>query len=147
MISKKCKYAIKAILYIARHQDREEAVFSTEIAEKEGIPQKFLESILRDLRNNRLLYSKRGRHGGYKLLKKPSEISFTDIIRIMDGPIAMLPCVSLNYYIPCEECRQEETCAIREVFLKVRDVTLEVLYEATIDKVADTPSVSTGAAS
>lgn len=134
MISKKCKYAIKAILYIARNQQREEAVYAAEIAEREGIPLKFLESILRDLRNNGILLSKRGRGGGYKLLKKAEEISFTEIIRIMDGPIAMLPCVSLHYYVRCDECAIEENCPIRTVFLQVRDATLGILSGATVDQ-------------
>ncbi len=133
MISKKCKYAIKAILYIARNELEQKAIFSSEIAEKEGIPKKFLESILLDLRNNGILISRRGRHGGYRLLRRPEDISFTEIIRIMDGPIAMLPCVSLNYYSPCFECKNEETCVIRIVFEKVRDATLNVLNKSTIN--------------
>lgn len=134
MISKKCKYAIKAILYIARNELEQKAIFSSEIAEKEGIPKKFLESILLDLRNNGILISRRGRHGGYRLLRRPKDISFTEIIRIMDGPIAMLPCVSLNYYSPCLECKHEETCVIRTVFEQVRDATLNVLNKSTIDR-------------
>lgn len=136
MVSKKCKYAIKAILYIARNEGEGVSIFSSEIAKNEQIPQKFLESILRDLCNHRILVSKRGRNGGYRLLRKPEDISFTEIMRLMDGPIALMPCVSLNYYTPCAECKAEENCAIREVFLKVRDVTLEIFDNATIDKLA-----------
>lgn len=134
MISKKCKYAIKAILYIARNEQQNRAIFSSEIAENEGIPKKFLESILLDLRNNGILRSRRGKNGGYSMLKRPEEINFTEIIRIMDGPIAMLPCVSLNYYSPCLECKDEETCAIRKVFEQVRDVTLDVLNNSSFEK-------------
>ncbi|WP_020538832.1 RrF2 family transcriptional regulator [Lewinella cohaerens] len=136
MVSKKCKYAIKAILYIARNEADDRSIFASEIAKNENIPQKFLESILRELCNQRILVSKRGRYGGYRLLKQPSEISFTEVMRIMDGPIALMPCVSLNYYTPCEECNQEEDCVIRAVFLKVRDVTLDIFNAATIDKLA-----------
>ena len=82
MVSKKCKYAIKAILYIARNEAEERSIFASEIAEKELIPQKFLETILRELCNQRILISKRGRYGGYRLLRKPSEISFTEIMRM-----------------------------------------------------------------
>ncbi|MEL7221849.1 MAG: Rrf2 family transcriptional regulator, partial [Bacteroidota bacterium] len=110
------------------------SIFASEIAKNEEIPQKFLESILRELCNQRILVSKRGRYGGYRLLKQPAEISFTEVMRIMDGPIALMPCVSLNYYTPCDECKREETCAIREVFLKVRDVTLDIFNNATVDK-------------
>lgn len=134
MISKKCKYAIKAILYIARNEQHDKAIFSSEIAENEGIPKKFLESILLDLRNNGILRSRRGKNGGYSMLKQPEQINFTEIIRIMDGPIAMLPCVSLNYYSPCLECKDEETCAIRSVFEKVRDATLDVLNNSSFEK-------------
>lgn len=136
MVSKKCKYAIKAILYIARNEADDRSIFASEIAKNENIPQKFLESILRELCNQRILVSKRGRYGGYRLLKQPSEISFTEVMRIMDGPIALMPCVSLNYYTPCEECNQEEECVIRQVFLQVRNATLDIFNGATIDKLA-----------
>lgn len=133
MITQKCKYAIKAILHIARHNNEEKLVFASEIAEQEQIPKKFLETILRDLRNHGIISSKRGKFGGYHLLKKPEEISFTEIIRIVDGPIAMLPCVSLNYYTQCEDCN-EKNCQVKNVFEKVRDATLQVLNNSTIDK-------------
>lgn len=129
MISKKCKYAIKALSYIAKVSGSKN-IFSSEIAEKERIPKKFLEGILRELRNAKLLNSQRGAKGGYSLNKKPEDITLTEIIRLMDGPIALMPCVSLNYYASCEECKEEEVCSIRETFLKIRDATLEV-YETT----------------
>jgi Rrf2 family protein len=136
MVSKKCKYAIKAILYIARNEAEDSSIFASEIAKNENIPQKFLESILRELCNQRILVSKRGRYGGYRLLRPPADISFTEIMRIMDGPVALMPCVSLNYYTPCDECKQEEHCVIRAVFLQVRDATLDIFNSATIDKLA-----------
>ncbi len=142
MVSKKCKYAIKAILYIARHQADDRPIFSAEIAANEGIPKKFLETILRELCNQRILVSRRGRAGGYRLIKAHSEISFTEIIRSMYGPIALMPCVSLNYYTPCEECNQEEDCVIRAVFLKVRDCTLDVFNAATVDKLVHTEATT-----
>ena len=132
MISKKCKYAIKALLYLADNQSEERSIFSTEIAENENIPQKFLETILRELRNFQLLKSKRGKTGGYKLLKKPSEIKLAELMRMMDGPIALLPCVSLNYYASCDECN-ETTCTIKPVFEKVRDQTLSILGNTSIE--------------
>lgn len=132
MISKKCKYAIKALLYLADNQSEERSIFSTEIAEKENIPQKFLETILRELRNFQLLQSKRGKTGGYKLLKKPAEIKLSELMRMMDGPIALLPCVSLNYYAPCDEC-DEKSCSIKPIFEKVRDETLSILGNTTIE--------------
>lgn len=132
MISKKCKYAIKALLYLADNQSEERSIFSTEIADKQKIPQKFLETILRELRNFQILQSKRGKTGGYKLLKNPSEIKLTDLMRMMDGPIAMLPCVSINYYASCDECN-ESNCTIKPVFEKVRDQTLAILGNTTIE--------------
>ena len=133
MISKKCKYAIKALLYLAAHENEDRAIFSTEIAEKERIPKKFLETILRELRNFQILQSKRGKTGGYRLIKKPDSLNLAELIRLMDGPIALLPCVSLNYYASCEEC-DEQNCQIKGVFEQVRDRTLEVLTATTIDQ-------------
>lgn len=132
MISKKCKYAIKALLYLADNQVENRSIYSTEIAEKEKIPQKFLETILRELRNFQLLQSKRGKTGGYRLLKNPSEIKVAELMRMMDGPIALLPCVSLHYYAPCEEC-DEKTCTIKPVFEQVRDQTLTILGNTSIE--------------
>ena len=132
MISKKCKYAIKALLYLADHQSEDRSIFSSEIAEQEKIPKKFLETILRELRNFKLLQSQRGKTGGYRLLKDPKDIFLAELIRLVDGPIAMLPCVSLNYYASCEEC-DEENCKIKSVFEQVRDKTLKVLTRTSID--------------
>ncbi len=131
VISNKCKYAIRALLYIARQSEEDRAVMTSEIAEAQKIPRKFLEGILRDLRNNRILDSKRGKDGGFRLLRKPEEVSMTEIMRIMDGPIAMLPCVSLNYYRSCEEC-DEDCCQVKGLFEQVRDRTLEVLNNANL---------------
>lgn len=131
MISNKCKYAIKALTYIARNSDSNKSVMTADIAREQNIPRKFLEIILRDLRNNRILESRRGKDGGFRLLRPAEEISLTEIMRIIDGPIAMLPCVSLNYYRSCDEC-EEEVCEIKGVFEQVRDRTLEVLNGKTI---------------
>jgi Rrf2 family protein len=131
MISNKCKYAIKALTYIARNSDSTKSVMTADIAREQNIPRKFLEIILRDLRNNRILESRRGKDGGFRLLRPAEEISLTEIMRIIDGPIAMLPCVSLNYYRSCDEC-EEEVCEIKGVFEQVRDRTLEVLNGKTI---------------
>lgn len=131
MISNKCKYAIKALQYIAKNNEEGKSIMSSEIASQENIPKKFLEAILHQLKNNQILSSKRGAHGGYKLLKDPADISLTEIMRIIDGPIALLPCVSLNYYESCGEC-DEKKCKIKGVFEEVRDRTLEILTKTTI---------------
>jgi Rrf2 family protein len=134
MLSKKCKYAIHALVYLAERY-QEGPVHIQEIAEKRNIPKKFLEAILLELRKAKVLHSKKGKGGGYYLYQKPSEVNLMEIMRLMDGPIAMLPCVSLNYYERCEECRSEKTCGIRDVFIKVRDETLEILGGSTLDKI------------
>ncbi|MBS1486499.1 MAG: Rrf2 family transcriptional regulator [Bacteroidetes bacterium] len=134
MLSKKCKYAIHALVYLAERYQKG-PVHIQEIAEKKNIPKKFLEAILLELRKAKVLHSKKGKGGGYTLYQKPSEVNLMEIMRLMDGPIALLPCVSLNYYERCEECRSEKTCGIRDVFLNVRDETLEILGGSTLDKI------------
>lgn len=134
MLSKKCKYAIHALVYLAERY-QEGPVHIQEIAEKKSIPKKFLEAILLELRNAKVLHSKKGKGGGYYLYRKPSEVNLMEVIRLMDGAIAMLPCVSINYYEKCEECRNEKTCGIRDSFIKVRDQTLEILGGSTLDKI------------
>jgi Rrf2 family protein len=134
MLSKKCKYAIHALVYLAERY-QEGPVHIQEIAENRSIPKKFLEAILLELRNAKILHSKKGKGGGYYLYQKPSEVNLMEIIRLMDGAIAMLPCVSLNYYERCEECQNEKTCGIRDNFIKVRDETLRILGGATLDKI------------
>lgn len=127
MLSKKSKYAINALLYIARHAEEERPILASEISKSENIPHKFLESILLNLKNAGILRSKRGRHGGYFLKMQPEEINLITVMRLFDGPIALLPCVSLNYYDTCDECQDEKTCGIRAVFLMIRDHTLDTL--------------------
>jgi len=131
MLSKKTKYAIKALVALGKNADKPPMQIS-KIAEEERIPKKFLEQILLDLRNAGFLYSKKGAGGGYSLNKDPREILLVSIMRITDGPIAMVPCASLNFYHKCEECKSETTCGIRDVFIEVRDATLKILSETSI---------------
>ena len=135
MLSKRTKYGLKALAFIARNYDGEPVAVS-EISRKENIPQKFLESILLTLRKSGVLSSKKGKGGGYYLIKSPDEIPMTDIIRVLEGPIAMLPCVSLNYYEKCSDCPDEETCTVNKLMLKVRDKTLEVFRNNTLADLA-----------
>lgn len=102
------------------------------IASEEHIPKKFLEQILLDLRNAGLLYSKKGAGGGYGLVKDPCEISMVQVLRLTGGPVALLPCVSLNFYQKCDECVNEATCGVRDVFLEVRNATVKILSETSI---------------
>lgn len=131
MLSKKSKYAIHALVYLAERYGKEPVQIG-EIAEAQHIPKKFLEAILLELRNAKILHSKKGKGGGYYLYRKPEEVNLTEVIRLMNGAIAMLPCVSLNYYESCEECIDEKTCTIRSTFMSVRDETLRVLTESNL---------------
>ncbi len=135
MISNRCKYALKALIYIAR-QDKEKSVLSSEISKDERIPKKFLENILRDLKNAQFLTSKRGAKGGYKLNKDPENVTLIEVIRLMDGPIALLPCVSIMYHQPCDTCIDEENCSIRDVFIDVRNATLDIYRKTTLASLA-----------
>jgi Rrf2 family protein len=137
MLSKKTKYAINALVYLAHefNIDKKNPVQISKIADSENIPRKFLEAILLDMRNAGYLGSRKGKTGGYYLLKSPDQINIADIMRLLDGPIALLPCVSLNYYEHCEECKDEATCGIRDVFVDVRIETVRMLKEATLESI------------
>lgn len=132
MLSKKTKYGLKAMAYLARQPERNPILIS-EISMEETIPQKFLEGILLDLKKNGLLASKKGKGGGYYLMKPAEQISVASIIRVLDGPIALLPCVSLNYYQKCDDCKDEVTCTLNRVMVKVRDKTLKVLESQSLE--------------
>lgn len=134
MISKKTKYAINALVYLTKNKAKGPVLIST-IAETQNIPQKFLEAILLDLKNAGILNSKKGRGGGYYLLKDPKKVNLAQVMRLFDGPIALLPCVTYKYYERCEECIDEETCGIRNVIYEVRNQTVELLKKATLYEV------------
>ena len=122
MLSKKSKYALKAMLVLAKEYGQGPVLIS-DMAQREGIPRKFLELILLELKNQGLLQSKKGKGGGYFLGREPHLISVGHIIRVLDGPIAPLPCVSKTAYMRCRECRDERSCGIRIVMKEVRDAT------------------------
>lgn len=126
MLSKRAKYAIKTILFLQDHPELV-PISAKQIAEKENIPYKFLENILRDLKTHQLIKSSRGSEGGYSLAKSPSEISVAQIMRAIDGPIALIPCISERFYESCGECVDEETCRIRKLFAEVRSEMLPIL--------------------
>jgi len=131
MLSKKTKYGLKAITFIARQEDKNPVQIAT-ISKSENISHKFLESILLTLRKSGFLGSKKGKGGGYYLLKEPKDILMTDIIRVLEGPIAMVPCVSLNYYEKCDDCPDEDACGVHKLMIQVRDNTLKVLKNNTL---------------
>ncbi|MGN6212214.1 RrF2 family transcriptional regulator [Parafilimonas sp.] len=137
MLSKKTKYAINALVYLARESKDGEPVQISRIAESENIPRKFLEAILLELRHAGMLNSRKGKTGGYYLQKTTEEINIADVMRLFDGPIALLPCVAYKYYERCEECIDEETCGIRSVFSDVRAQTVRMLKGATLAEIID----------
>lgn len=137
MLSKKTQYAIHALTYLAG-QDKTKPAQVAEIASVRQVSVKFLESILLELRKSGILGSKKGKGGGYYMIKEPEQVQLITIIRLLDGPIAMLPCVSLNYYEKCEMC-DEETCQLRRVMGTVRDATLKILQTTTIKDLTNQP--------
>ncbi|MBW7867674.1 MAG: Rrf2 family transcriptional regulator [Brumimicrobium sp.] len=131
MLSKKTKYGIKALTYICKKQS-EHPISILEISEAEIIPRKFLEAILLDLKKGKILGSRKGKTGGYYLLRNASEIYMSEVIRLLNGPIAMVPCVSLNFYEKCDDCPYEEGCGVNRLMLEVRDSALKILEEKSL---------------
>lgn len=107
------------------------------IAAEENIPKKFLEQILLELKHARLINSRQGIGGGYYLLKAPAAISMAELYRIFDGPIALVPCVSLNFYEPCDDCPDEATCYLRKQMAEVRERTRMIMMEASLQSFLD----------
>jgi len=132
MLSKRTKYGLKALTYIARHQIDNELISIADIAKCEKISRKFLESILLTLKKSGFLNAKKGKGGGYYLIKPASEIKMVDVYRILEGPIAMLPCVSLNYYEECPDCPDEISCGLHRLMIEVRDNTLKIFRNRTL---------------
>jgi Rrf2 family protein len=110
----------------------DQVLMISDITERHNLPKKFLEQILLDLKHHGLVQSRRGRHGGYGLLKAPDEISFGQVVRIIDGPLAPLPCLSKTAYRRCQDCRGEASCAIRRVFARTHQLTSDVLDRMTL---------------
>lgn len=130
MLSKKAQYAIKALEYLAARY-AQGPVLILEIAEKKQIPIKFLENILLELKKADILESKKGKGGGYALKDPPGQTIVANVLRVIDGPIAMLPCVSLYFYQPCETCDPVH-CRIKDLFIEARDAVLDVLEKKTL---------------
>jgi len=131
MLSKKSKYGLKALLVLADDVGRG-PVQASELAERQRLPKKFLEAILLELTRHGLLQSKKGRGGGYVLSRKPGDITVGQVIRILEGPLALIPCVSQTAYRRCEECIDEETCGVRLAMKEVRDATAHILDNTTL---------------
>lgn len=131
MLSKKAKYALQACITLAA-QPVGTPVLIAELARRDGIPKKFLENILLDLRNAGILLSRKGKGGGYLLARPPEQITVGSIVRLMDGPLAPVPCVSQTAYQPCAECQDEAGCGIRIVMKDVRDAMSGILDKTSL---------------
>ena len=131
MLSKKAKYAVKALLALAEHGNAE-PMRIVDLARQERIPRKFLEAILLSLRNHGLLQSRKGRGGGYLLARDPRHIHLGEVVRMFDGPLAPVPCASQTAYVRCEDCRDEATCGVHLAMKAVRDATAKVLDGTSI---------------
>jgi|SRR5579875_2250011 len=131
MLTRKSKYALKALAVLAKEYGQGPVLIS-DVAQREGIPRKFLEIILLELKNAGILQSKKGKGGGYSLGRPPGQITLGNVIRVLDGPLAPLPCVSRTAYVRCRECRDERTCGIRMVMKDVRDATAQILDSTTL---------------
>jgi Rrf2 family protein len=131
MISQKAKYALRALVALCKVPPGESQMIS-EISREQSIPKKFLEQILLELKRAGIVMSRRGRLGGYVLLRSPSEVTFGEVLRLIDGPIAPLPCLSKIAYRRCVDCADEATCEIRHVFARVTVATREVLDRTTL---------------
>jgi Rrf2 family protein len=136
MISQKAKYAFKALVQLAERPDGRSMQIE-EIAEAANVPRKFLEHILLDLKRKGIVASRRGRGGGYVLIKNPTDISIGNILRAIDGPIAPLPCISQTAYRRCSDCSDEKTCAVRRLFKDTYAATLLLLDGTTLAEAVD----------
>jgi len=130
MLSKKSQYAFKALSYLVDKYEQGPVLIS-DIARKKKIPLKFLENILLELKKEGILDSKKGKGGGYFLKQHPQKVKVASVIRIVNGPIAMLPCVSLYFYERCKNC-DEKNCGLHDLMIEVRDATLAIVENRTL---------------
>lgn len=136
MMTRKSKYGLMACVNLARHHGEGPRLIES-IAEEEQLPRKFLEAILLELKNARLLGSKKGRGGGYFLAKPPEQIAVGKIVRILDGPLAPIPCARASNPVPCEECRDPENCGVRSVMRAAREALADVLDNTSLKQVVE----------
>lgn len=139
-LSQKTRYALRALQHLARSQGKGPVLIAT-MARVERIPQKFLEAILLELKKHGMLSSKKGKGGGYSLARTPDQIFLGEIIRVFDGPLAMLPCAGDQKWEPCAECPDPGVCGTRSILKEVRDATADILDRATLAEVLRRSSV------
>lgn len=136
MLTKKAKYGLKAMLHLAQ-LETSRSIFVAELAEQNGIPKKFLDTILGELRNAGMLQSKKGRNGGYTLALRPEDIMVGAIVRTLDGPLAPIACASVSNYTVCADCQTVETCEVRMVMIDVRQAIASVLDQTSLAEIRD----------
>ena len=134
MISNKTKYGLHALIYLSERYNAGPSLIA-DLAQQENIPKKFLELILLELKKQGILESKKGKGGGYRLAKHPREIKLGQVIRILDGPLAPVSCVSQTAYKRCKECNDENSCGIRSVMKDVRDAMSNILDKTSLEEV------------
>ena len=136
MLSKKTKYALQSLLYLAKKYDKGPVIIS-DMAKCECLPQKFLEAILLELKKDGFLHSKKGKGGGYYLAKPPKDIILGHVIRLLNGPLAPIACVSQTAYKRCEDCKDENSCGIRMIMKDVRDAIANILDNTSLADLLD----------
>jgi Rrf2 family protein len=146
MISSKAKYALRAATVLAERYSEAGWMPTVAIAEREGIPRKFLEAILVQLRDNGLIDSRRGSLGGHRLARDPSSISVADVMRVIDGPLALTPCASVTRFRLCVDCGDVNACRLRHLMREARDAVAGVLENCSLSSLAwpDGKPVSAG---
>ncbi len=132
MLSSKAKYAVRAAIRLAERPQTEDWVQTAEVAAQERIPRKFLEAILVQLRDHGIVESRRGAHGGHRLMRDPSAISVADIIRVVDGPLALTPCASVTRFRPCADCVDMKLCRLQPLMRETRDAVAAVLENRSL---------------
>jgi Rrf2 family protein len=147
MLSSKAKYAVRAAIRLAERPKTEDWVQTAEVAAQERIPRKFLEAILVQLRDHGIVESRRGAHGGHRLMRDPTEISVADIIRIVDGPLALTPCASVTRFRPCADCVDMKSCRLQPLMRETRDAVAAVLENRSLaSMIAGPPKAKRAAA-
>jgi Rrf2 family protein len=138
MMSRKCKYALKALIRLGK-QYGQGNLLTDDIATMENIPKKFLELILLDLKRGGYVQSKQGIGGGYHLVQEPKTITLAEIYRFFDGAIALQPCVSQKFHEKCEDCVDEEKCHLRPAFADIREQTYQLMSKITLESLLKQP--------
>jgi Rrf2 family protein len=136
MLSQKAKYAIKALLVLAKAEEKGLLVQARDISSDQNIPKKFLDLIFFELRRHGLVQATRGREGGYALAKPAGDISIAAVVRAVDGPLAPLPCASVRFYRRCDDCKDEKTCEVRRLMREVRDAAAAILDNTSLAQAA-----------